>query len=310
MRLDQFDLNLLVAFHVLVRERSVTKAAAQLRMTQSAMSAALKRLRESLQDEILVQHGKKMIPTARAVGLAPEIAQAIQGLRHLLASATAFDPAISTRRFRIAASDYITTVILIPLIEQLKVRAPTIEFEIRLLDGATRKAMDDGELDLMLTPEQYLAQDHPYDFLFNERHVVVGCAHNPVFRQPLTIEAYASCGHIAVEIQGQPTFIEGVLKGASDPRRLQVVAPSFLQLPWMLRNSNRLALMHERLAQLLIEPFSLAIAQCPFDLPVMKEMMQFHSARAQDAGLCWLRNEVKKAADQKSNVASGTRKGG
>jgi hypothetical protein len=78
MRLDQFDLNLLIAFDVLLRERNVTQAAAHLHITQSSMSAALKRLRVSLNDEILVQHGKKMIPTPRALALAPEIAATIQ----------------------------------------------------------------------------------------------------------------------------------------------------------------------------------------------------------------------------------------
>jgi LysR family nod box-dependent transcriptional activator len=77
MRLDQFHLNLLIAFDVLLRERNVTRAAASLPMTQSAMRSALKRLRGSFGDDILVLHGKKMIPTARAIALMPEIRAAI-----------------------------------------------------------------------------------------------------------------------------------------------------------------------------------------------------------------------------------------
>ena len=73
MRLDNFDLNLLVAFEVLLEERSVTRAAKRLNVTQSARSAALKRLRESFQDELLILHGKKMIPTQHALPLAPEV---------------------------------------------------------------------------------------------------------------------------------------------------------------------------------------------------------------------------------------------
>jgi len=292
MRLDQFDLNLLIAFDVLVAERSVTKAAAKLHMTQSAMSAALKRLRESLNDDILTQHGKKMIPTARALALAPQVSQAIQMLRNLLATATNFDPAHSRRRFRIAASDYITAVLIIPLLARLHGQAPWVDIEVRLPDSSSRQAMDDGDLDLMLTPQQYLAPYHPSDLLFSERHVVVGCASNPVLQQPLTPETFASCGHVAVQIQGQPTFIEAALKATGDPRRIEVVASSFLQVPWMLRNTSRLALIHERLAHQLIAPFSLALADCPIELPVMNEMMQFHSARENDPGLCWLRQQL------------------
>lgn len=296
MRLDQFDLNLLIAFDVLLRERNVTKAAGSLHMTQSAMSAALKRLRESFGDDILVQHGKKMIPTARAIALAPEISAAIQSLRNLIASATTFDPAASVRRFRIAASDYITTVLIVPLLTKLQQAAPLIEFELILPDSHSRKAMEEGELDLLLSPQQFLAKDHPCDFLFSERHVVVGCADNPVFQNALSVEAFESCGHVAVEIQGHPVYIEAAIKTAGDHRRIEVVTSSFLQVPWMLRGTNRLALIHERLAVLLAGPFSLALADCPINLPPMHEMMQYHSARAGDHGLLWLRERIRDAA--------------
>jgi len=305
MRLDHFDLNLLIAFDALMEEQNVTQAAKRLHLTQSAMSAALKRLRESLNDEILVQHGKKMIPTSRAIALAPQIAAAIQGLRNLLASATAFDPRISTRRFRIVASDYITTVLIAPLLKELQTEAPGIEFDVLLPDSASRKALEDGELDLMLTPEQFLAGDHPRDLLFSERYVVVGWAQNPVFQQPLTIEAFESCGHVAVEIQGKSTFIEAAFRVAGDHRRIEVVAASFLQVPWMLRHTHRLALVHERLAHLLAEPFSLAVADCPIVLPAMNEMMQFHSARTNDPGLCWLRDKLKDAARRSAADMAG-----
>ena len=80
MRLDNFDLNLLVAFEILLEERNVTRAARRLNVTQSAMSASLKRLRESFQDDLLVLHGKKMIPTQHALNLAPEVSAALMRL--------------------------------------------------------------------------------------------------------------------------------------------------------------------------------------------------------------------------------------
>ena len=296
MRLDQFDLNLFVAFDMLMRERSVTRAAQRLNMTQPAMSAALKRLRESLGDEILVQHGKKMIPTARAMELAPAIASAIEDMRNLLASSSDFDPATSRRRFRIAASDYIGTVLIAPLIARLNREAPGIEFEIRLPESASAKAMEDGGLDLMMTPEQYVSPHHPRELLFTERHVVIGCARNAVFEAAMTPEAFAACGHVAVEIQNRQTFIEEVLRQRGYQRRIEVVAPSFLQVPFLLRDTDRLALMHERLANLLVGPFALRIAECPIALPPMNEMMQYHSARANDPGLGWLRQQFRNAA--------------
>lgn len=296
MRLDNFDLNLLIAFDALLAERNVTQAARRLNVTQSAMSAALKRLREALNDEILAQHGKKMIPTVRALALAPEIAAVVQNLRSLIASSTSFDPARSDRRFKIAASDYITTVLIAPMLEHLQIEAPSVEIEVRLPDASSSKAMEEGDLDLLLTPEQFLAPDHPSERLFVERHVVVGCASNPILRGPPSVEDFYNCGHVSVQIQGQPTFIEAALQATGDRRRIEIVAPSFIQAPWMLRNTSRLALMHERLANLLSVPLALAIAECPIPLPVMNEMMQHHSARTDDPGLCWLREQLKAAA--------------
>ncbi len=298
MRLDHFDLNLLIAFDVLLIERNVTRAAQRLNMTQSAMSAALKRLRESLNDEILVLHGKKMIPTPRAMALAPEIAATVHSLRSLIASATAFEPKTSSRRFRIAASDYITSVLLAPLLGRLQVDAPGVEFEICLPDNTSSKAMDDGELDLLLSPEQFISPEYPSELLFTERHVVIGCSSNPVLKKPLSMEDFFACGHVAVQIQGRLTFIEAALHAADDRRHIEIITPSFIQAPWMVRNTSRLALMHERLADLLAEPLSLTVAECPLDLPTMREMMQYHSARANDPGLSWLREQLLAAAAQ------------
>jgi DNA-binding transcriptional LysR family regulator len=132
MRLEGFDLNLLLAFDVLLEERSVTRAARRLNVTQSAMSASLKRLREALGDPILLQHGKRMVPTPHALALAPEVAASIAALRRLIQPSSGFDPATSPRVFRIAASDYIATVALAPLLRELEREAPSLKLEISL----------------------------------------------------------------------------------------------------------------------------------------------------------------------------------
>jgi DNA-binding transcriptional LysR family regulator len=224
MRLDNFDLNLLVAFEVLLEERSVTRAAKRLNVTQSAMSAALKRLRESFQDELLILHGKKMIPTQHALTLAPEVSTTLMRLKTLIATGTGFDPATSKRRFQINASDYITTVLLVPLIEHLQIEAPEIRLNLSL--------------------------------------------------------------------PNQDTYIEAILRKLAPDRRIDVAAQSFIQVPWLLRGTNRLAVMHERLARVTQPVFDLAIVDLPYDLSPMREMMQHHVSRTRDAGLTWLRQKI------------------
>lgn len=296
MRMENFDLNLLVAFEALLEERSVTRAARRLNVTQSAMSASLKRLRESFQDDLLVMHGKKMIPTQHALTLAPEVGAALARLKSLIATGTRFDPATSKRRFRLSASDYITTVLLGPLIELLQIEAPGIRLDLLLPNDDSTAQLEAGEIDLILTPDEFMQGDHPRQLLFLEHFVVAGWCANPAVQAPLTLEKMLSCGHIAVRISGQDSFIEAILRRIAPDRRIEVTAQSFIQVPWLLRGTNRLALMHERLARLAAPFFDLALVPSPIALSPMREMMQHHAARANDEGLTWLRQRIVESA--------------
>jgi LysR family nod box-dependent transcriptional activator len=298
MRLDHFDLNLLVAFEALLEERSVTRAARRLNLTQSAMSAALRRLREALGDPLLLQHGKAMIPTPHALALAPEVTASLAGLRRLTLPSTGFDPSSSARLFRIAASDYIATVLLAPLLKVLEQAAPGVRLEIALPADSTSDRLAKAEYDLVLTPEAFIEPDHPADLLFEEAHVVVGCADNPLLLAPLTREVFAAAGHVAVRIDGRNTHIENELARLGVTRRIEVHAPSFIQAPWLLPGTRRIALMHERLARLVAPLLGLRIVAPPFAIPPMREMAQFHATRAHDAGLLWLRERLRALAQQ------------
>ena len=294
MRLDNFDLNLLVALHALLEERNVTRAAGRLNMTQSAMSASLKRLRESFDDPILVQHGKTMVPTPHALALAPDVARAIATLRGLISAGTAFDPAKSDRLFRIAASDYITTVLLVPLLRLLEREAPFVRLDITLPTEDTSARLAKGDYDLLLTPEEFADPNHPTELLFEERHLVVGCARNSELRAKLTPEQFSEAGHVAVMIGGRNTFIENALDNLGLTRRIEVRAPSFIQVPWLLPGTRRIALMHERLARLMAPGLFLQVIEPSFQLPMMREVLQYHSSREKDAGLSWLRAKLRK----------------
>lgn len=299
MRLDKFDLNLLIALELLLEEQNVTRAAQRLNLTQSAMSAALGRLRLALNDELLVPHGRRMVATPHALALLPMVSEAVRNLRVLISGATAFDPATSDRRFEIAASDYVATVLLGPLLPRLKAEAPRVDINIALPTRQTGMLLEDGKLDFQLTPEQFLIADHPSELLFEERHVVVGWAQNPVFLGDLTEERYYACGHVAVRITGVPSFAERHMLTSDDRRRIEVTAPSFSLVPWLLPGTGLLALMHERLARVFAPLLPLTIRPAPAFLPAMppmREMIQYHAARASDAGMLWFKDRLIAAA--------------
>lgn len=292
MRLDNFDLNLLMAFEALLQERSVTRAAERLNVTQSAMSASLKRLRESFQDEILVQHGKKMIPTQHALAISQEVSTVLIRLKSLIASSTRFDPATSKRRFRLVASDYITTVLIAPLVEVLHVEAPRVKLELTSPGATSTALLEAGEIDLILTPDTFLEGDHPRELLFNESFVVAGAKTNPLLQAPMSRESYLEGSHVVVRISGQPSYIEKELHSLVPERRIELSAQSFIQVPWLLSGTRHLSVMHERLAKVSAPVFGLTLVQPPFTLSKMPEMMQHHSARTNDAGLAWLRRRI------------------
>ena len=157
MRFKRLDLNLLVVLDALLRERSVTRAAKELNLSQPAMSAALARLREYFNDDILVAHGKRMVPTAHAQDLAPKVARALLDIETLIEAAAVFDPASSERVFRICASDYVTVVLLQPLLVALEKSAPGIGFEISPPSPEALQQLEHGEIDFLLTPEEFAA---------------------------------------------------------------------------------------------------------------------------------------------------------
>ena len=120
MRFQGLDLNLLLALDVLIEERSVSRAAERLHLSQPAMSAALRRLRDYFNDPILAAHGKRMIPTPHALALREQLRALLTDIERMVSISTQFDPAQSERRFRVGASDYLTTVLFTRLVPQLE----------------------------------------------------------------------------------------------------------------------------------------------------------------------------------------------
>lgn len=298
MRFKGLDLNLLVALDALLETRSVSTAARRLNLSQPAMSAALARLRLYLKDEVLVADGKRMLPTAYAEALAPRLKVQLRGLDALLTSSAGFDPASAERTFSIIATDYITAVVLAPLMVGLETAASGLRLEIRSPydDSAEQLAM--GRVDLLITPDGFLHPDHPVELLFEERQVLVGWSGNPLFRRRLTEAEVFDCGHVAVSFGQQRTasFADRQLALLGAARRVEATAPTFMAVPWLLRGTGRIAFMHERLARAMAETFPIAIADIPFDFPVMREMVQHHRSRGDDEGLAWMRRQILAAA--------------
>ena len=260
------------------------------------MSAALSRLREYFGEPLFVLHGKRMIPTAAALRMQLPLKALLQDVDVLVSETTHFDPATSNRRFRIATSDFLLAVVFPALAQRLHKIAPGITMDCIQPSELTTQLMDQGELDLFITPEQQVSPDHPAELLFEERYVVAGWAGNPMFSGgKITEEDFFRAGHVVVEIgrQARTSFAETHLRTSNQERRIEMKVSSFLIAPEMVVNTMKLTVMHQRLARLFANRLEIAIAEVPFDFPAMREMIQYHQTRVNDTGLRWLIDEIK-----------------
>lgn len=298
MRFNGLDLNLLLAFQILMEERSVTRAARRMNVSQPAMSAALGRLRAYFQDDILVTHGKQMYPTAHAEGLVGPVGQFLADLDALLVSTARFDPGTTQRSFRIVASDYITASVIGPLSQRLAETAPGVRLDMMLPSEAAAQLVLEGKADLIITPEDFIVSDQPAELLCEERQLVIGWSDNPAFAGSIDAKTFSTLGHVAVHVGSNrvPSFADRQIDRMGVDRRIDLTCGCFTMVPWLICGTNRIAVMHERLARQMAAQFPLALSEMPFRFPIMREMLQYHRAREADEGLRWLRGELKQQA--------------
>lgn len=300
MRFKGLDLNLLVAFDALMVDRSVSRAAQRVNLSQPAMSNALSRLRAYFGDDLLIAHNKRMYPTPFAETLIPQVQAALATMESVVATSRHFDPATSSRTFRVMTSDCIATAVLFPIITSLASAAPGVRVELLLPSQRRIELLDNGNIDLLITLEAYLTPELPSDFLLEDRYWLVGRADHPALVEGITLETMQAYEHVMVAIGEErlPSFGDAYLDRIGIQRRVAMTAPNFAMLPWLLQETDWLTLMQGRLAHLMQRNFAIKIVPPPVPIPPLVEMAQYHVTRSNDPGLRWLIDTIRaQAAD-------------
>lgn len=290
MRFQRLDLNLLVALDALLSEKSVSLAADRLCLSQSATSSALGRLRDYFGDDLLVMKGRGMVLTARAEELIEPVRAVLEQIRTTVAIAPTFDPATADRQVRIMASDYSTQVLVAGVLAELERDAPHLRFEIQPMGDNPIEAIERGQIDLLLTIDFAISADHPSQMLFEDDYVVVGDAANPDMQGEMTRERYFALGHVTARFgkSRTPAFDDWFVRRQKTQRRIEVVAPTFLSQPGLVVGTRRIATMHRRLAQQIVPGTGLAMREVPFDIPPIREVIQWHLSNNNDRALRWV----------------------
>ena len=244
-----------------------------------------------------------MILTTRAEELIEPVRAVLEQIRTTIAVAPPFDPETADRQVRIMASDYSTQVLLTEALALLSREAPHMRFEIQPMHEAPIEALDRGYIDLLLTIDYAISADHPSLILFQDDYVVVGWEGNPALQDNMTRELYFELGHVTARFGKArvPAFDDWFVRRQKQ-RRIEVVAPTFLSLPGLVVNTNRIATIHRRLAEQVVQTMPLVVREVPFDFPPIREALQWHLSNNNDRALRWVIERLQVIAANKTKA--------
>ncbi len=299
MNISSADLNLLVVFEVLLEERSVSRAARRVGLSQPALSNALRRLRDMFGDRLFIRTGRGMAPTPRALRLAGPVRNGLAHLQAALAGQAVFDPATSTRSFRLAMTDYAEWLLAPDLLRHLNREAPHAQIFLRRVERifvAPEAELREGGLDAAIGsfPEVSAldAGTHARD-LWHDRNVCILRKGHPSLRGPWTAEVFAASPQIGVFYRPEPQgLIDNVLAGYGLRRRLQATAPHFLTVPYVVAGSDLIACVPARLAGRFRRLLPLVVREVPVPLPLFHARLVWHERNNEDPAQRWFREMI------------------
>jgi DNA-binding transcriptional LysR family regulator len=288
------DLNLLVVFQKLLAERHVGRAAKRLRLTQSAASHALGRLRVMFGDPLFVRHPKGVEPTPRALALAPVIADILDRANSMLTPSLGFDPS-KPSTFTIGGTDLGVFTILVPLIKRVRETAPEVDLRVRSLDGTRAvDAFDRQEIDCALIPFPEAPARIVREPAIEESFIGIARRGHPAFRRTrITAANWAALPHLLVSPRGENLGeADEQLAKLSLKRRIVAVVPHFLVAPVIVANSDLVMLTTKRVARHFARKLDLMMFKPPIPISGFTIDVLTSAARATDPALQWLRNQI------------------
>jgi DNA-binding transcriptional LysR family regulator len=285
------DLNLLVALDALLTEAHVTRAARRVGLTQSAMSRALARLRDLLDDPLLVRTPQGMQPTPRAQALAAPLRRTLEDVEALVAGRPVFEPAHARRAFTVAAPDYAQAVLMPPVLQHLAREAPGVDLLLVAPPRDVDAALVGGEVDLVLGPQQPSTAGLVWTPLLSDTFACLLRKGHPALRRPLTPQRFAALSHLQVAPGGRPGgALDDALAARGLSRRVALRVTGFLGAAQLVAASDLVTTLPSRLAQLSAASGALVMMRPPVPVPGFTLAQAWHERLRQDPGHAWLRS--------------------
>lgn len=306
MNFRTLDLNLLRVFDRVMADGSLTRAAAELSMTQPAASHALKRLHQAVGEPLFVRTAFGMKPTARAEALWPQVRDALASLREALAPER-FDPRRGDAVFRLAMADATAALLAPPLLQALQ--AEEARVSVRLLPLTTRdprRLLLEGEADIAIGhfpvavaalvsegPSTGLRHQHLYD----SRYVCVMRRRHPLAKQALTLDDYCAAEHLLVSFSGRPHgLMDQALAALGRRRRIVLTVNQFFTAGRVVTQSDLLTVLPERFVPATGDADQLVMRELPFQMDPVSVQMLWPLRLDADPAQRWLRGHLMRAA--------------
>nr|MDJ0497333.1 LysR substrate-binding domain-containing protein [Acidimicrobiia bacterium] len=287
---------------VLLQERSVTRAADRLDLTPSAVSHALRRLRELFDDELLLRDGRRMRPTVRAEALADTLPRLLQQIARTIAAPEPFTPATSTRTFRLAAPDFIAPL-LPALLHDVQSTAPGVRVELASYSSAAVRELADGRYDALIAPEGVRNEDLRGEPLGTWPWTVYGRAGHPAFTD-WSLRTWSAYPHLVVHTsvgRGQGPIDRQTSK-LGIARFVGAVVPHFSMAAPVLAQTDLLLTVPSITMGNTVAAYHLEQRDLPFDLSPMGLSLFRSAAEGDEPGVRWF---LERVADAFSRLDKG-----
>ncbi len=276
------DLKLLMILDEVYKTGSVSRAAANIGMTQPSLSIALAKLRNIFNDPLFVRTSRGMEPTPHALAVMKPVREAIALLRSTLGQQVVFDPLKSTRAFRIAMADISQVVMLPDLMTYLEAEAPSVAIDILHISQETPRALESGDADLAI------------GFIFEQRFVCLAQRDHPRVRSKLTPAQFLAEAHIEVSTPGtgHHQVVERAFRKQRIARRIALHVPNYLGVGLIVANTDLLVIVPERVAEILSRENRVKVVPCPIALPSYQVKQHWHERYVGDPANMWLRSVI------------------
>lgn len=307
MNLRKIDLNLLVYFDVLMQMRHVSRAAAYLGVGQPAMSAALGRLRELFEDPLLVRQGHEMVPTQRALSLEAEVKKVLRGIENVIEPPGEFDPADSSRAFRLRMSDLLTFLALQDFVQHLENTAPAITLTVdHYAPDETADALTGDKIDVAVSTGLDVTKSIRKTDIYEDTVVCIAHRDLDVAGALKSVQAFSRTPQVRVSQSPiDDRFADHNLRTLGLERNVRLTVPHWLSVPEILCASPLIATVPATFARRIAERHPIGIHEIGFFDTAFSWSIYWHHRYDGDTAHRWLRESLSDACIRQLHLAGG-----